>query len=100
VPRLKYAAGVTDVELLRAMVDLAELAGLSVRSVGKRGSGELEPESGVARLRDDIIVMLAGRDPVETQIGVVASALRDHASSYMDEHFVPPLIRARVSGES
>jgi hypothetical protein len=86
-------------ELLRALAEVAENAGLELRVVGGAPLTEGGPaaESGVARLRDRVIVMLSRADPPERHVEVLAAALRDHAGPWLDAHFVAPAVRERVN---
>lgn len=89
-------------ELLRAMIDVAGAAGLEVRILGavEPTAGDGHPSSGQARLRDQVIVVLAESDPVEERLDVLAEALRTHAADYFADRFVPPAVRTRVTGEA
>lgn len=90
---------VEAVDLLGALVDVAEAAGLEVRPVGGTPLTEGGPgaESGVVRLRERVIVLLSRGDPLERRVEVLAEALREHAGAWLDEHFVAPAVRERVT---
>lgn len=77
-------------ELLAALLELAREAGLEVRRV----SAEEAQTSGVCRLRQRIWVLLSNADPVEERVGVLAGALRDHASDACEARYLPPAVRA------
>lgn len=89
-----------NAELMKALLEIADGAGLEVRSPAGRPAGEGEPalSSAVCRLRGDVWVVLSGQDPVEVQIDVLARALREHAADYLEGHFLPPAVRARLGG--
>jgi hypothetical protein len=93
---------VTDAQLLRELVALAEEAGLEVRMVRGAPVGEGEPaaRSAVCRVRGETWVVLSGADAVEDRIEVVAQALRDHAAPWLEGRYLPPLVRARISGDT
>jgi len=82
-------------EKLAALLELAQRAGLEVRSVGLRSApaGEPPPSSAVCRVRDAVWIVLSAADPPEAQVRVLASALREHAADFLDQHFVPPALR-------
>ncbi len=85
-------------DLLHAMIEVAEAAGLEVRGVGRSALTEGGPaaESGVVRLRNRVIVLLSPNDPLERRIEVLAAALRTHADDWLEAHFIPPAIRSRL----
>jgi hypothetical protein len=85
-------------ELLHAMADVAEAAGLEVRGVGRGAVTDGGPaaESGIVRLRSRVIVMLSPNDPLDRRIDVLAEALRTHADTWLEAHFIAPAIRSRL----
>jgi hypothetical protein len=91
---------VEPADLLRAICDVAESAGLEIRELGSVATDATPLESGVVRLRNRVMIMLAPGDPIERRIDVVAAALREHAHRYLAERFIPPAIRERVSADS
>ncbi len=85
-------------DLLHAMTEVAEAAGLEVRGVGRGAVTEGGPaaESGVVRLGSRVIVLLSPNDPLERRIEVLAGALRTHADHWLEAHVIPPAIRSRL----
>lgn len=89
--------------LLTELIDLADAAGLRVRSIGPSARADAEPPatSGVCILRGETWVMLAAVEPVEAQIDVLAAALRENCGKFLEERYLSPAIRARITpGES
>ncbi len=86
-------------ELLHALAEVAEAAGLEVRAVGGTALTDGGPaaESGTVRLRERVIVLLSRSDPLDQRIEIVATALREHAGPWLDSHFVTPAVRECVS---
>jgi hypothetical protein len=86
-------------ELLHALADTAEAAGFEVRPVGGSPLTDGGPaaESGVVRLRGRVIVLLSRGDPPERRVEVLADALREHASAWLEANFVAPAVRDRVT---
>ena len=91
----------TDAEVLRELVALAEQAGLRVRMVRGAPAGEGEPaaRSALCRVRGEPWVVLSGADAVEDRIAVVAQALREHAAAWLEGRFLPPAVRERISSD-
>ena len=83
-------------ETLTALLEVAERAGLEVRPVGRKGlePGEPQPGSGVVRLKGRVFVMLSSVDPVAIQLEILAGALREHAGDWIEQHHLPPVVRA------
>jgi hypothetical protein len=85
-------------ELRDSLADLARDVGIDVRVA--TGRPETEPgmpvQSGVCRVRDAVWVILAGGDPVEEHIAVLAQALREHAGDALESRFLPPAVRERL----
>ena len=85
----------TPPELLAALIELAEGAGLRVR----RAEGEAEGgplASGVCRVRGELFVVLVASDSEEDRIAVLARALRNHAAPALETRWLPPAVRARI----
>jgi hypothetical protein len=87
---------VNDTEVLVALVELAEQAGLRVRAA--RGAADAGPlaTSGVCRVRGEVLVVLVGDDPLGDRIAVVAGALREHAAEFLEGRWLPPALRAHL----
>lgn len=85
-----------DTEVLVALVELAEQAGLRVRAA--RGAADAGPlaTSGVCRVRGEVLVVLVGDDPLGDRIAVVAGALREHAAEFLEGRWLPPALRAHL----
>jgi len=89
--------------LLTELIDLAAAAGLRVRSIRTGGRSDTEPPatSGVCILRGETWVMLSPAEPVEAQIDVMAAALRENCPNFLEERFLSPAVRSRITpGES
>lgn len=82
-------------EKLSALLELAHEADLEIRSVGLRAgpAGEPPPTSAVCRVRDRVWVVLCAADPIELHVRIVAEALREHRTSWLEERFIPPALR-------
>lgn len=91
-----------DTEILEALVELARDAGLEVRLVGRSptGDSELPPTSGTCRVRGGVWIVLSAGDPLETQIAVLADAIRTHARGSLESRYLPPAVRDRLTGGS
>ena len=85
-------------EQLSGLCELAREAGLQVRAIAGRSGGEGEPTaaSAVCRIRGEVWVVLSATDSVEQRIAVVAGALREFASEWLERRYVPPALRARL----
>lgn len=85
-------------DLMRALVELADEAGLEVRvaGAGSHGASELPTASGVCRVRDATWVVLSQSDSVDVQLDVLAGALRSYASALLEERYLPPAVRQRL----
>jgi hypothetical protein len=90
---------VTPEGLLTELIDLADAAGLRVRSIGSGSRADSEPPatSGVCVLRGETWVMLSAAEPVEAQIDVIAAALRENCGSFLEEHYLSPAVRSGVT---
>ncbi len=81
-------------EILEALLEVAQQAGLEVRSVS-RGEPDLpQPGSGVVKLKGRVFVLLSSVDPVAIQLEILAGALREHASEWIEERHLPPAVRS------
>lgn len=80
--------------LLDALLELAGEVGLEVRRVAS--GPEAPATSGVCRLRDRVYVLLAGSDPPERRVAVLAGALRAHAWEACEARYLPPALRAAL----
>ena len=87
-------------ELLAQLRELARELGLEVRDVRGGGEGEPAVASGVCRVRGRIWVMLAAADDLEQRVEVLAGALKSHAGAALESRYLPPAVRARLSGGS
>lgn len=86
----------TETEVLVALVELADEAGLRVRAAqGAADAGPLA-SSGVCRLRGQTVIVLIGDDPLAERIAVVAGALREHAGAWLEDRWLPPALRAHL----
>ena len=93
--RSRYAFGVDDSEKLEALLELARAAELEIRSVGLRAApaGEPPPTSAVCRVRDQVWILLCAADPPELHLRVLAEALSNHRSDWLEERWIPPALR-------
>jgi hypothetical protein len=76
---------------LRALVDLAEALGITVRRAASAGQSPQHPGGALVRLRGQEMLFLDPTAPATDQIDVVVEALRGRAE--LDELFLPPEIR-------
>ena len=85
--------------LLTELIDLAAVAGLHVRSIrpGSRADTEPPATSGVCVLRGETWVMLSATDPLEAQIDVIAAALRENCGEFLEQHYLSPAVRSRIT---
>ena len=85
-----------EAQILEALLELADEAGMKVRAGGRGSLGDDLPPmaSGVCRVRGELWVVLAGSDSVPVQIGTLAGALRDHAAEFVEGRHLAPAIRA------
>ena len=88
----------TSAELVEAMLELAQEAGLEVRVVGRRRPGDVElpATSGICRVRGALWVVLSPAEPPEVHIDILARALRDHAGDFVADRYLPPAVRERL----
>ena len=83
-------------ELMDALLALAKDAGLEVRGASRSGS-EGPPPNGVCRVRGEVWVVLSSIDPVEVQLDVLSDALKTHCGDFIESHYLPPAVRARLA---
>ncbi len=88
----------TQVEILEDMVALAEGAGLPVQYVprGRGLEGGPPVVSAVCRLGGEWRIVLVASDSVDERIEVVAAALREHRSEWLESRHVAPALRRRL----
>jgi hypothetical protein len=84
-------------ELLERLAELAREAGLEVRELRAGAEGEPAPASGVCRVRGETWVVLAASDGLERRIDVLAQALKSHAGQILEDRYLPPAVRERLS---
>lgn len=82
-------------QLLDALVALAQEAGIAVR-VAKDGESDLQPRSGLCRVRGSLWLVLAASEPLEARIDAVVAALHSHGAALLEERFLPPAVRERL----
>jgi hypothetical protein len=82
---------VTPREQLEALLALAREVDLEVRR-----AAEGDVTSAVCRLRGQVFVLLAGGDPPERQLAVLARALREHRADACEARYLPPAVRAAL----
>ena len=82
-------------EKMQALLELAHDADLEIRSVGlhSQPAGEPAPTSAVCRVRDALWVVLSAADPPTRQVEVLARALRDHRGEWLEDRWIPPVLR-------
>ncbi len=80
------------------LLALARSAGFDLRkSSGKVGrDSDLPVASGVCRVRGSIWVVLSASESVEERSDVLVEALTSHASSLLEDRYLPPAVRARL----
>jgi len=91
---------VDKAELMDSLLALADGAELEVRVVGgaSRGDTDAGLTSAVCKVRGSVWVVISLQDPVDVQIEVLARALETHAGDYLESHYLPPAVRARLGG--
>ena len=89
-------------EVLQRLMELAEAAGLRVRPIRGTSGAEGEPAaaSGLCRVRGELWIVLSNNDSLEERVAVVAGALRSEASEWLQSHYLPPALRARLYSEN
>ncbi len=87
-------------ELLELLLALARDAGLEVRTLGRGRGGDLDAHavSGTCRVRGAVWVVISASDPLELRLDVLARALRTHASALVENRYLPPAVRERITG--
>ncbi len=90
---------VTHLELLQALVELAQVTELEVRTLEPTRGTRLEfgVASAACRVRGEVWVVLSATDPVNVRIDVLAAALKAHRTDWLEQHWLPPAVRERLS---
>lgn len=84
-------------QLLDLLAELAAEAGFRVQVLpASDGGGDLAPRSGYCRVRGEVRVVLAAREPLEDRIEAVAAALRAHGGDFLEARFLAPAVRERI----
>ncbi len=85
-------------EIHAELLALARSAGFCVRrSSGTLGrDSDLPVASGVCRVRGSIWVILSATESLEERSDVLVEALNAHASSLLEDRYLPPAVRARL----
>ena len=81
-------------ELLELLLALARDAGLEVHTLGR--GGDLDPHA----VSGTVWVVISASDPLELRLDVLARALRTHASALVENRYLPPAVRERITGAS
>ncbi len=86
-------------QLLQALVELAREAELEVRTLGPAGGSEPEvtAPSAACRVRGEVWVVLSRADPLEVRLEVLADALKTHRGDWLEQRWLPPAVRERLS---
>ena len=79
---------------LRALLDLAESAGIAIRRSPCPGDGGSAPPGALVKLRGREMLFLDPGASVADRIAVVAAALRGRHA--VEDVFLPPEIRRRI----
>ncbi len=89
----------TNPELLQALVELAQVTELEVRTLEPTRAAQLElgVASAACRVRGEVWVVLSATDPLDLRIDVLAEALKTHRTDWLEQHWLPPAVRARLS---
>ena len=89
----------THPELLAALVELAKVSELEVRTLEPTRGAQLElgAASAACRVRGEVWVVLAATDPLNVRIDVLAEALKTHRTDWLEQHWLPPALRERLS---
>jgi hypothetical protein len=92
---------VESAEVLEQLVALARDAGLEVRSIAGRSPAEGEPAaaSALCRVRGQTWVVLSAADSLDERVAVLARALREQATEFLEARFLPPALRALLASE-
>ena len=90
-----------EADILQELADLAEQAGLRVRTVRGPAGPDLDAvaTSAVCRVRGETWVVLAASDPTEERINVLARALREHAADWLEGRYLPPALRRHLEAD-
>ncbi len=85
-------------QIYAELLALARSAGFDLRkSSGKAGrDSDLPVASGVCRVRGSIWVVLSASESLEERSDVLVEALTAHASSLLEDRYLPPAVRARL----
>ena len=85
-------------EILDALVEIAQEAGVTVRVLprGAAREGEAQPESNVCRIRGEPWLILAPGESLEDRISAAARAVRSFAAEEAERRFLPPAVRGRL----
>ena len=91
-----------SVELLEAMIALADDVGLPVRVAKHAFDGDVGPPqaSALCRVKGEWWVVLADTDPIPEQIGVLAGGLRRAAGAQLEGRYLAPAVRAALEAVS
>ena len=89
----------TDPELLQALVELAQVTELEVRTLESTRVTQLElgVASAACRVRGEVWVVLSAADPLKVRIDVLAEALKTYRPAWLEQHWLPPAVRERLS---
>lgn len=80
------------------LLALARSAGFEVRrsSGGAGRDSDLPIASGVCRVHGEIWVILSSTETLEERSDALVAALTAHASSLLEDRYLPPAVRARL----
>ena len=89
----------TDPELLQALVDLAHATELEVRTLEPTRTAQLDlgVASSACRVRGEVWIVLSATDPFGVRIDVLADALKTHRTNWLEQHWLPPAVRERLT---
>lgn len=92
--------GMRDEDRLMALLELAERAGLELRTLSARAAGEegAPRESTAGRVGTRVWVVLVPGDPPAHQAAVLAQALRRFCAEFLEASFVAPALRSFIEG--
>jgi hypothetical protein len=82
-----------SVDLMQALLELADEVALEVRVVRAPAEGEPWPASAVVKVKGRVWVVLSAADPVEAQIRVLGRALVVHAGPALEDRYLAPALR-------
>ncbi|HYB12790.1 MAG TPA: hypothetical protein VEG67_04925 [Myxococcota bacterium] len=83
-------------DVLDRLRALARANGIEVRETPGGGEAETRPHSASCRLRGRLWVVLVASDPLEERICALADALDQANPSWLESHYLPPALRARL----